>query len=73
MDMNTTQMVEMRSPDKAIIKCHHRDDYVEEFVQWYSHKKLKYEVQIDENRNDIEVDLLLGDELLDRLGCPHME
>lgn len=66
------QVQELRRPDRAIIKCSHRDNHVEEFVQWYGSMKLKYTVVIDPKYSQkIEIDLVLGDEVLDQLECPY--
>lgn len=67
-----TQAQELRRPDRAIIKCTHRDEHVEELVNHYALMNLKYTVIIDPKYTEaIDIDLVLGEEVLDGLLCPY--
>ena len=62
--------MEERRPNKAVIHCRERDDYVEEFVNWYVMKSLPTEVMVEVDASKITVNLMLDDEILDTLYCP---
>lgn len=73
-DENPENLSAVLLPTFAIITCRERDEFVEEFVNFYALKALRTKVRLSRKKaTTISIQLMNGTQLLDTLYCPQFK
>jgi hypothetical protein len=71
---NPENLPALLKPTFAVITCRERDEFVEEFVNFYALKELKTKVRVSRKKATvISIQLMNGSQLLDTLYCPQFK